>query len=498
MGAIEHERYVSFILPKLPKDFSFGQTVEKLKGLFGAKESVISRRYRCLQVSKNPTEDHIAFACRVNKSCVQFELGKLTEEEFKCLIYVCGLKSESDAELRTRLLSKIEERDNVTLEQLSEESQRLVNLRHDNAMIECTSNFGHVNAVKQFNGRRFRKSGYVAAKTDASENKNKPKSPCWFCGSLHYARDCTFRSHKCSDCGQMGHREYCSSAKKSRGAARKRGKYSVTSKVVTVNLCSVESRRRFVSVSFPGGEIQLQLDTASDITVISQKIWQKIGSPVLVPATVKAKTASGSVLTLIGEFCCDISIPKKTKQAVIRVTDKQLQLLGSDLVDSFDLWSIPMDTFCSQVSRVSVSTDSLKKTFPKVFSDELGLCNKTKIKLELKDQCKPVFCPKRPVAYAIQDAVNQELDRLERLKIITPVDYSEWAAPIVVVRKANGSIRIFGDYSTGLNCSLQPHQYPLPLPEDIFAKLANCTVFSQIDLSDAFLQVEVDEQAVGY
>ncbi|XP_055542990.1 uncharacterized protein K02A2.6-like [Wyeomyia smithii] len=292
MGAMEHERYVSFILPKLPKDFSLSQTVEKLKGLFGAKESVISRRYRCLQVSKNPTEDHIAFACRVNKSCVQFELGKLTEEEFKCLIYVCGLKSESDAELRIRLLSKIEERDNVTLEQLSEESQRLVNLRHDNAMIECTSNFGHVNAVKQFNGRRFRKSGYVAAKTDASENKNKPKSQCWFCGSLHYARDCTFRSHKCSDCGQMGHREgYCSSAKKSRGAARKRGKYSVTSKVVTVNLCSVESRRRFVSVSFPGGEIQLQLDTASDITVISQKIWQKIGSPVLVPATVKAKTA---------------------------------------------------------------------------------------------------------------------------------------------------------------------------------------------------------------
>lgn len=116
MGTVEHERYVSYILPKLPKDFSFTQTVEKLKGLFGAKESVISRRYRCLQVSKTPTEDHIAFACRVKKSCVQFELGKLTEEEFKCLIYVCGLKSESDAELRTRLLCKIEERHDVTLE----------------------------------------------------------------------------------------------------------------------------------------------------------------------------------------------------------------------------------------------------------------------------------------------------------------------------------------------------------------------------------------------
>ncbi|XP_055645508.1 uncharacterized protein K02A2.6-like [Toxorhynchites rutilus septentrionalis] len=156
-----------------------------------------------------------------------------------------------------------------------------------------------------------------------------------------------------------------------------------------------------------------------------------------------------------------------------------------------------MDTFCCQVSSAPVSTNSLKKIFPKVFSEELGLCHKIKVKLNLKEQCNPVFCPKRPVAYAMQDAVNQELDPLENVNIISPVDYSEWAAPIVVVRKANGSIRICGDYSTGLNAALQPHQYPLPRPEDIFAKLANCKVFSQIDLSDAFLKVEVDEASRG-
>ncbi|XP_065080618.1 uncharacterized protein K02A2.6-like [Ochlerotatus camptorhynchus] len=116
-----------------------------------------------------------------------------------------------------------------------------------------------------------------------------------------------------------------------------------------------------------------------------------------------------------------------------------------------------------------------------------------KIKLELKSGKSPVFGPKRPVTYAMQQAVDDELDRLEQEQIITPVDFAEWAAPIVVVRKSSGSIRICGDYSTGLNDSLQPHQYPLPLPQDIFASLANCTVFSQIDLTDAFLQMEMDE-----
>ncbi|XP_058456707.1 uncharacterized protein K02A2.6-like [Malaya genurostris] len=174
------------------------------------------------------------------------------------------------------------------------------------------------------------------------------------------------------------------------------------------------------------------------------------------------------------EFRCDVTIAGNTHSEVIRVTEKQLQLLGSDLVDCFDLWSVPMDTFCCQVSSSSTSSAALSSAFPEVVSEKLGLCSKVQEKLDVKEQCKPVFCPKRPVAYSMYNTVDQELDRLQQLKIITPVDYSEWAAPIVVVRKANGGIRVCGDYSTGLNFALQPHQYLLPLPKDIFAKLANC------------------------
>ncbi|XP_065075510.1 uncharacterized protein K02A2.6-like [Ochlerotatus camptorhynchus] len=495
LGPIEHERYVSFILPKLPKDFSFSQTVEKMKNLFGAKESVISRRYRCLQISRYPTEDHIAYACRVNKACVEFELGKLSEEQFKCLIYVCGLKSESDAEIRMRLLSKIEEVNDVTLEHLSNECQRLFNLKHDNAMIEAPVPFEQVNAIK-YSNRQFKKRDFESPNQALSDSECKPDSPCWFCGGLHYVRNCGYKQHKCSECGQFGHREgYCGSANKARQPTmRRRKKHSVDSKVVIVDVCSVQQRRRFVPVSICGTSIQLQLDTASDITVISKQIWEKIGSPELVPSTVKAKTASGNTLLLEGEFVCNVTIGETTRNGVIRVTEKPLQLLGSDFVDSFDLWSVPMDNFCCNISASPASLSTLKSTFPKVFSCKLGLCIKTAVKFELKTSCKPVFCPKRPVAYAMYDAVNQELDRLEKLKIISPIDYSEWAAPIVVVRKANGAIRICGDYSTGLNSALQSNQYPLPLPEDIFAKLANCQVFSQIDFSDAFLQVPVDEK----
>ncbi|XP_065074491.1 uncharacterized protein K02A2.6-like [Ochlerotatus camptorhynchus] len=178
----------------------------------------------------------------------------------------------------------------------------------------------------------------------------------------------------------------------------------------------------------------------------------------------------------------------------IYVVAQDLHILGLDLVEAFQLDSVPMNVFCRQVNNSSSSiVERLKAAYPQVFSTSLGRCTKATVKLDLKPGQRPAFCPKRPVAYAMHQIVDDELDRLERLQIITPIDYSEWAAPIVVVRKSNGSIRICGDYSTGLNDALQPHKYPLPLPQDIFVKLANCKVFSIIDMSESYLQLEVDE-----
>uniref|UniRef100_A0AAG5DP56 RNA-directed DNA polymerase n=1 Tax=Anopheles atroparvus TaxID=41427 RepID=A0AAG5DP56_ANOAO len=153
----------------------------------------------------------------------------------------------------------------------------------------------------------------------------------------------------------------------------------------------------------------------------------------------------------------------------------------------------PLRVFAATYKAQFQKPLDVQECFPKVFQGT-GLCKKASIKCTIKDNCRPVFRPKRPAAYAMQEVVDKELQRLEELGVITPITHSEWAAPVVVVRKASGAVRICGDYSTGLNDALQPYDYPLPLPEDIFARLANCSVFSKLDLSDAFLQVEIDQQ----
>lgn len=510
LGTVEHERYLSFILPQAASFYSFEQTVEKLGKLFGTTESTISKRFRCLQLAKGATEDYVAYACRINKNCVEFELGKMSEEEFKCLMFVCGLKDEADGEIRTRLLTRIEEKTDVTLEQLSSECQRLLTLRHDTAMIEKPGSSVHAirkqqqfqkpsqeprqwaqrQAPREFRQRQQHPGG---RKTPHGEGEKVPPGPCWNCGAMHYNRDCHFKSHQCSECSRYGHKEgYCRTAKKGKRKT-KTNSVTVETKIVQVN--SIKERRKFVPVTLNGVSVKLQFDTASDISVVSSETWKRLGKPPTRPPKVNAKSASGDPLKLESEFDCSITVNGVSEMGVVFVVNQDLHIMGLDLIEKFQLDAVPMNVFCRQVGETSSTSivGRLKTAYPSVFSTTLGRCTKTQVKLELKPDQKPVFRPKRPVAYAMYSAVDEELDRLERLNIISPVDYSEWAAPIVVVRKANGTIRICGDYSTGLNAALQPNQYPLPLPQDIFMKLSSCKFFSIIDMSDSYLQVEVDD-----
>ncbi|XP_040172372.1 uncharacterized protein K02A2.6-like [Anopheles arabiensis] len=486
LGAAEHERYVSHILPAKLNDFDFRSTTGKLRKLFGSPESVIAKRYRCLQMCKLQEEDYMTYSCRVNKAVIESELGKLSEEELKCLIFVCGLKDDNYSEIRIRLLNRLEEKSDKTVTDMAEECKRMVNLKRDTAMIG--------EGEKSVSIVRGSREKYPKKEHQAWKQPNKPNAiKCWLCGEGHHARKCFHKSYKCNNCHRYGHKEgYCESAL--RWANRKKR----CVKSVIVNRVNSASRGR-VNLFLNNTQIPMMVDTGADISIISSKQWHAIGSPALIPASVKARTASGDPLHILGEFQCDITIGQQCKCCTIRVTEADLMLLGADLMDTFGLWNVPLASICSEINVVEASenTKTLQKAFPALFSSKLGRCTKGCVKLMLKEGVTPVFRPKRPVAYAMLQAVDDELLRLENDGIITRVEYSDWAAPIVVVRKANGTIRICGDYSTGLNNALMAHQYPLPLPEEIFANLSNCVVFSQIDLSDAFLQVEVDENHRG-
>ncbi|XP_062513350.1 uncharacterized protein K02A2.6-like [Corticium candelabrum] len=96
----------------------------------------------------------------------------------------------------------------------------------------------------------------------------------------------------------------------------------------------------------------------------------------------------------------------------------------------------------------------------------------------------------------LQEKVDSGLSRLQNKDILRPVESSQWAVPIVVVQKADGTVHLCGDYKVTSNPYLESNPYPMSNSDDLFATLAGGAIFSRLDMKHAYqqLQVELDSQ----
>ena len=118
--------------------------------------------------------------------------------------------------------------------------------------------------------------------------------------------------------------------------------------------------------------------------------------------------------------------------------------------------------------------------------------------LKLKPDAVPVFQKSRPFLYSLVEPVEKEYDRLIAADILFPMSHGDWASPTVHVPKAQGSVRVCGDYKR-VNEMIEDDQYKIPNVQDMFAKLGqNGTrpkVYSVLDLAGAFNQLLLDQES---
>ena len=123
-----------------------------------------------------------------------------------------------------------------------------------------------------------------------------------------------------------------------------------------------------------------------------------------------------------------------------------------------------------------------------VFDEKLG--KDFKAKLYIDPQAKPVFYKPREVPHALKQKIEIELNNLVEKGIIQPVKHSTWAAPVVPILKPDGSLRLCGDYKVTINKCAKTEPYQLPRIEELFSSLAGGKLFSKLDLSHTYLQIE--------
>ena len=141
------------------------------------------------------------------------------------------------------------------------------------------------------------------------------------------------------------------------------------------------------------------------------------------------------------------------------------------------------------------SVEALLEQYSEVFAEDSGPMNTFEARLTLKSDASPQFHKARPVPFALKPAIERELDRLEREGVIQKVTHSSWAAPLVPVPKGDGHLRLCGDYKVSINPYLEVDQYPLPKPTELFATLAGGKIFTKIDLSHAYQQMNLEKSS---
>jgi Reverse transcriptase (RNA-dependent DNA polymerase) len=124
-----------------------------------------------------------------------------------------------------------------------------------------------------------------------------------------------------------------------------------------------------------------------------------------------------------------------------------------------------------------------------MWSGRLGQVQSTNHRIDLIPGQKPVHCqPYRagPRARAMESAEIQRMLKAEVIESAT----SEWASPIVLVAKPDGSTRFCVDHRR-VNAITVRNYYPLPRMDECIDSLGDAKIFTTLDCNSGYWQIPV-------
>ena len=125
-----------------------------------------------------------------------------------------------------------------------------------------------------------------------------------------------------------------------------------------------------------------------------------------------------------------------------------------------------------------------------VFPDDLPglpLDREGEFAINLVPNTTPISKPPYRMAPLELEELKKQLQELLDKGFIRP-SVSPWGAPVLLVKKKDGTLRLCIDYRQ-LNQVTIKNKYPIPRIDDLFDQLQGAQVFSKIDLRSGYYQM---------
>lgn len=534
--------------PSKPAEKSYKELVDLMKNHLQPKPSVMSERYKFHKLTQSNGQSISDFVLSLNRAAThcEFENRDVSLRDQ----FVSGLTSDN---LKKRLFTET----SLTFKSAVEIALSWETAEHDvkvlhNPSVNSSENFHYQQGVRRDHRFRGGPGTEVLAATPSQQpqrqcqtqktwnsnltsnnnrssqgrTNNSSKIKCTCCGKDHYKSSCKYLNFNCKYCKTKGHLiamcpklakpspsshnnidlcdnndevlSQCFESLQVNESDTDYGVFNVTiePKVTenVVNKINTRSDSPFkVNVLIDDKVVNMEIDTGSPISAISEKVYKSIFSHIkLNQCDLILKSYDGARLIPLGylEVKCKRNLQDDSKVLELYVFENGgLPLIGRSWIKA-----LKIDLCLNQISQWKTDIDQIVKEFPNVFSDRLGTYTKRKISLQVKPDTVPVYCKPRPVPFALQEKVDKEIDKLVTDGVLEPLDVSDWGTPIVAIPKSDGNVRVCGDFRS-LNANLVVERYPLPRIDNLLAKLSGSSHFSKIDLKHAYQQVLLDDQS---
>ena len=514
--------------PDNPNSKSYEELKQILQAHYEPAPIVIAERHKFWTASQEENESVSDFVVRLKKLASTCSFGAFLEEALRDRL-VSGLHPKMSRTQRhllaVRELTFTAARDRCIADELANKA----NKEHMGEPVSEEAN--KIQDLNQGNGR----------KSTGGRRSNSQR--CEACGSKAHGFDvCKFKTATCHRCQKKGHiRPVCKARLPESSFQRK----SSNSRDMSVNNCefnpqegddssfqmyedstksedaegfglyrtgtdSMTVKPYVVSVQLGNATVSMEVDTGASRSTVSQYVYNTLLTDFPLQNTdVTLRSYSGEKVPILGK----ISVPVKYSSNDEKVLDlvvvqgKRPALFGRDWLSKIRLdWESIFSVTEHVGNRYSVPKSEIfppelntlleknKDLFSNLGSGIKGFTGT----LTLKPDFKPVFQKDRPVPYSLVSQVEKEYDKLVEADILYPVSHSSWASPVVRVPKADGSIRVCGDYKA-LNDRIDDDLYKLPNVQDMFAMLSQDgstpDTFSVTDLASAFNQLFLDDES---
>lgn len=268
---------------------------------------------------------------------------------------------------------------------------------------------------------------------------------------------------------------------------------------------ATDSSKFFTTVLIEGKPQTFEVDSGAARTLLPRHLYDQfnLAPNALLPPDIRFRSYTGEIFDPCGYANVKVQYNSTTSTEKLYVVDDKFSpILGRVWIRHLNISLQESNSsimHSSAVNALQSTPDELvqqiENDFAPIFEQSIGVLPDKVCSLQLRPNSKPVVLKPRPLPFAIRESVELELHKLTTAGVITKIENSDWASPLVVVPKPDGSLRLCVDYKTTVNPQLCDSNHPIPRIDETLHKLRGAQYYCKLDLFKAYMHIPMDNDS---